>query len=227
MLQITTAAADRSLLTIAELRAAVGSKSRADDANLKDLGLRVASLIAGACKVVSADGYMPTLRRETLTETFRVAPEPGAGGGFGLRGERFHSHYFQARETIKLSRRPILSIASVTECGVALDDCQYEVDSGAGAVMRLYHDRYCNWRPGKIVFVYDGGWAAVPDGLKMAAVQAVRSFWATDLRDPSLRSKIIPGVSQKDYWNQQAGLVPQALPDNVMAMLQPYMNWSV
>jgi hypothetical protein len=230
MLEITTPAADRSLLTMAELRAAVGSKNRADDANLKELGLRVSSLIAGACKVISSGGNIATLRKETLTETFRLASSGDSVGHLGLEFAAFGRHYFVARETIRLARRPILSVASVTECGVALDpNCDYEIESGAGTIKRLRNDRYVNWRPGKIVIVYDGGWATVPDDLKMAAVKAVRMFWATDLRDPALRAKTIPGVSEVGYWNSMptGAYVPKQLPDDIMAMLGPYKNYSV
>jgi hypothetical protein len=225
MLQVTTPAADRQLLSMAELRTAAKTTSRADDANLKLVGLQIANAIAGICKVVSSGGNIPTLRKETLTETFRLASpgDPIVGGAF-----RFTRHSFTTCETITLSRRPILSIASVTEWGCVLDPCQYEVDSGAGTITRLYHDRYGHWRPGKIVVVYDGGWDTVPDDLKLAAIRGLQKIWFTDLKDPLLRSKTIPGVITKDYWNPQvSGVITQALPDDVVAMLRPYTNYTV
>ena len=69
MLSIPSPNTDRSLLTRAQLRAAVGVEDGSKDAALIDLGNYVAVLIAQACRVATAAGIPPTLRLETIVET--------------------------------------------------------------------------------------------------------------------------------------------------------------
>lgn len=69
MLSIPSPNTDRSLLTRAQLRAAVGVEDGSKDAALIDLGNYVAVVTAQACRVATAAGIPPTLRLETVVET--------------------------------------------------------------------------------------------------------------------------------------------------------------
>src|SRR6185312_7968968 len=97
---VTTPASELSLLTVEELRAAVGVTDASQDDALTALGARLSASIAKQCGVAS-DGVNPaTLLSETCTEVFRPT--------------RF-------QQDLVLSRRPVTSITSVTENGTALD----------------------------------------------------------------------------------------------------------
>src|SRR5690348_6633732 len=101
---VTTPATDLSLLTIAELRAAVGATDSSQDAELMVMGRRVSTSIARRCNVVSDAANPPTLLSETCTEVFRW---DGCG-------------------PLRLSRRPVTSVVSVTIGGDAVDAADYE-----------------------------------------------------------------------------------------------------
>jgi len=179
MFAVTTASTDNTLLTLAELRSAIGISDNSKDADLTTLGARVAAQIYKACNLAKDGATPPTLREETCSDTFR---------------ERL----FQ--EQIVLSRRPVTSIISVTECDVVLTTDQYELDAAAGILKRLCNDRETLWFPGKIIVEYVAGFATVPDDLKLAASKFVQSIYRTGGRDPLLRTVTIQGVSTREYW---------------------------
>src|ERR1051326_4761510 len=98
MLQVIVPAGDLNLLTIEELRLAVGLSLDDDsqDEKLQELGLRVSSMISAACCVAKDGVSPPTLLNEDLTETFRLVSET---------------------RNLFLSRRPVGAVTSVTEAG--------------------------------------------------------------------------------------------------------------
>jgi hypothetical protein len=174
---VTTPATDRSLLTLAELRAAAGISDSSKDAELTTLGNRIAASIASACLVARSGAVPPTLRLETITETFRVR---SCGG------------------PLMLSRSPVVSIASITEGLSALSASDYDNDNGR--LTRLSSDVVSSWASGLVTVVYDAGWSTVPDDLKLAAVKFVQAETQQDGRDPMLKSKTIEGVSSYEWW---------------------------
>lgn len=204
LLTVTTAAADRSLLTIEELRAAVGVTDGSKDAALTSLGLRVSASITAACKVWPAGATPPTLREEVLTETYR---------------------HRDRHAQLRLSRRPIVSITSITEDDTALTPDEYEVDPTTGIISRLDADwplQWLPWRACLITVVYTAGWATVPDDLKLAAVKLATTFWTEAGRDPNLRRVEVPGVLLREYWVPPT--TDPAFPQEVIDLLSPYMN---
>jgi hypothetical protein len=181
MLTVTTPATDLQLLTTAELRTAAGlaATDNGKDATLIAMGLRIASTMAKACKV-AASGVSPvTLREETLTETFRLKSR---------------------QDKLLLSRKPIVSVTSITEVDVALAESAFETETSAGMLTRLYDDHSACWPCGKIVVVYVAGWATVPDDLKLAATKFVQALTQQGDRDPMLKSKSIEGVASYEWW---------------------------
>jgi len=180
MLTVTTAASDLNLLTPAELRAAVGVEDSSQDAKLTTLGKRVSASLAAACRVASGGTSPPTLRLETLSETFRLK---------------------SCHKELILSRMPIVSVISVTEVDAALavDGTDFEIEANAGMLRRLSSDEPIDWTIGKTVVVYTAGWATVPDNLKNLADKLAVVFWGEGTRDPSLGSMEIPGVISETY----------------------------
>lgn len=201
MLTVTTPAADRGLLSLAELRAATGVTGSGQDADLRTLGQRVAAAITRFCRVPAAGATTPTLRAETLSETFRLSGPV---------------------DEIVLARRPVVSIVSVTLAGETLDPTAYESDAGAGLLYRLCGDARTCWPCGKIVVVYEAGFAVVPDDLRLAASKLATALWHEAGRDPNLRSESIPGVLDRQFWVSPASdpLVSQEVQD----LLAPHIN---
>ncbi len=194
---VTTPATDLSLLTTAELRAAVGVSDGSQDAALAILGRRVSTSIARQCNVVDDGTNPPTLLRETCTEIFRWS---GCG-------------------PLPLSRRAV-SIASVTIDGDAVDAADYEVNGRN--LYALSDDERTEWDSGKITVVYLAGFSTAPDDLKLAASKLVTATNAESGRDPSLKREDIPGVLEQEFWVAPSG--DPFLSREIADLLSPYVE---
>jgi hypothetical protein len=193
MLTVTTAAEDPTLLTIAELRAAIDVPT-GDDAVLDRLNRRVAAAICGVCRVAGAGATTPTLRLETLTEVFRLKSR--------------HAE-------LVLARRPIVEIVSAVEADETLTAADHESETSAGLLYRLdgSDNRSC-WAAAKITIVYRAGWETVPDDLRGIAAELAQTFWAEKARgDSNLRSEEIPGLISRTWWvdNSDTSPIPEKL----------------
>lgn len=199
MFQVIQPAGDLNLLTIEELRVAVGLASTDDshDERLETLGKRVSSMIAAACMVVKDGVSPPTLLLEGCVDSYRLKC---------------------AQEAIFLSRRPIYQMVSVTVAGALLtQDVDYEVDPASGKLMRLCGDNETWWQAGKTVVEYDVGYDPVPDDLKAIAAQLAGGYWADDGVDPMEKKLSIPGVVDIERW-VDAGADTQ-MPGDIMQRL--------
>lgn len=206
---VVTAATDLKLLTITELRRAAEVSDDSRDPDLLALGVRVAEALTGACRIATDGAVPPTLRLETLEDTFRLNKHSGR------RQQQVDL------EVIHLSRRPIVSISSVVEAGVTLDPSSYEVMAGSGALTRLFNDCPYKWALGKIVVSYTAGWAVVPQNLKLAASKLVGSIWSSPI-DPNERRINLPGVIEKERW---VGPKDEPLISaEIIELLGPYRN---
>lgn len=196
---VTVPADDLSLLTIEELRTAVGVTGAAEDAALKTLGSRLSASIAKQCCIAS-DGINPaTLMLETCTETFRAIRSP--------------------RELI-LARRPVTEITSVSENGALVDPADYEIRRGAGILTRLSGDRFSCFPSGKITVVYKAGFEDVPEDLKLAACKLAIALYSETARDPNLKRVNIPDVLEREYWVGPAD--DPLLSAEIQDLLAPY-----
>lgn len=178
ILTVTTEAASLLLLTDAELRRATGVASGQDEAHAA-LNKQIAAALTSRCNVRAYGAQPPTLRLETLSESFRLdCPS----------------------EQLILARRPIVEIVSVTEDGVAVSASDYEIDAAQGIVIRLCSDYPAWWSASKIVVAYRAGWETVPDNLRNAAMKLATVLWSEGGRESNLRSIDIPGVESREYW---------------------------
>jgi len=208
ILTVTTAATDLHLLTVDERRSAAGISDSSQDANLDALSLQIAAAISTECNVEASGTAVPTLKQETLTETFRAVCAP----------------------SLVLARRHAVTITSVTVDGTLLDPANYETDPESGIVYRLSNDIPCNWYARKVVVVYQAGFATVPSDLKMAASDFLRLAWQEKSRDPSLKSEEIEidGIerTKRDFWvgSVPGGAGEGAVPAIVSGQLQRYRN---
>lgn len=203
MLTITTPAASTALLTIEELRAAVGAKDGSKDVALARVGARVDATIARTCMIAAVPPTPPTLREEVLSETLRNVYE----------------------DAIILSRRPVSSITSVVVDDVTLDADEYEVDPETGMLYRLSEDVRISWCATVATIVYTAGWAAVPDDLKRAAELLALDFFSATGRDPNLRRVVVEGVGSHDYWVSPT--TDPLVSQEVLDLLSPYTQRSL
>lgn len=197
---VTVAATDVSLLTVAELRAAVGVSDNSRDAELAVLGRRVSTAIARQCCIVGDGVNPPTLLRETCTEVFR----------------------WTDCGPLRLSRRPVTSIVSATVDGSLIDAADYEISGGA-SLYRLSSDALSDWASGKITVIYVAGYATAPDDLKLAASKLVTALNAETARDPSLKREDIPGVIEREYWVGPSD--DPLLSAEISELIAPYREW--
>ncbi|WP_371346472.1 hypothetical protein [Ancylobacter sp. IITR112] len=205
MFTVTVPAEDRKLLTIEQLREAAGLEAGdvSRDGALESLGLAVADRIAQECAVTSDGVHIPTLKRETVSQTFRLSSSVSA---------------------LILARRFVASVSSLTIDGVAAAASDYELAAAAGMTRRLYDGRYGLWCPAVVVVSYQAGFSAVPDDLALAAMQAVQEQWSAKNRDPLLKRDKVDGMGEQEFWIGGFGAAGSgsAFSPAVQAMLDPY-----
>lgn len=213
VLTITTPAGNLTLLAPVELRAAVGlaESDQSQDAKLLMLEARVAAAIMSECNIAIGAGGEPTLKQETLTETFRSVDV----------------------EQMVLARRHGVTITSIVEDAVTLVANDYVVDPEAGMLIRLCSDIPTRWCASKIVIVYKAGFTTIPGDLKQAAMDFLSAAYRESGRDPFVKSEEIeiPDVerTRRDYW---VGSIPGqsnegAVPDIVSGQLKRFRNIAV
>lgn len=197
---VTTPASDLSLLTVSELRAAAGVTDSSKDAELAIVGRRVSSAIARQCRIADDGVNPPTPLRETCTEIFR----------------------WSDCGPLRLSRKPVTSVTSVTIDGSDVDAADYET-SGGSNLYALSDDEITDWESGKITVVYVAGFAEAPPDLKEAAAKLVTSIYHETARDPSLKREDIYGVAEFEYWVAPSG--DPLLSKDISDLLAPYRQY--
>lgn len=202
LFSVTTPVTNPSLLTLAELREAVGAQDGSQDAALLRLGRRVSAAIARACGIASDGVYPPTLLRETCTESFR------------LQGDL---------DNLRLLRRPVTSITSVTSDGTAVDAANYELNVRHGSLAYLLSGDVSGWPVEVTTVVYVAGYATAPDDLKEAAMRMITAFSSDLGRDPDLKRVSIPGVMEKEYWVAPSD--DPLLSAEIRDLLAPYVQF--
>lgn len=201
MFTVTSAASSRALLSLAEMKAALGITTSDYDARLTTLGLQISDAISLACGVPSDGLAIPTLLKETIVETLRL-PSPVV--------------------SIVLSRRFVYSVTSIVVAGTTLTANDYELDKASGVLRYLSAaGYYAEWPSGKTVITYAAGFNAVPESLKLIAATLLRETYAGDGKDPLVRGESFEGLGSIQYF--QSGLSGSSgLPKGVQEMLAPY-----
>lgn len=175
---VTAPASELSLLTIEELRESAGVSDGSQDAKLLRLGRRASASIARRCCIVT-DGINPaTLLLETCEEIFPCVSDC----------------------VLRLARRPVVELVSVTVDGTAADLAGFELNRAAGKVIYAPSGTIAAWPSGRVVVSYKAGFASAPDDLREAAMRAVPAFNSEIGQDPSLKREDIPGLGEREYW---------------------------
>lgn len=214
MLIVTTHATDPLLMTDEQMRLAAGlaADDTSQDAALALLNARISAEIYDYAGVAIGDnGKEPTLRQETLTETFRCPPSG----------------------PLILSRRHNVEIVSVAIDGETLDPTGYEVEAESGLLNRVVDQHLSRWRGSLITVAYKAGFVTVPPALVGAASDLIRFRRSEVERDPLVRSSRIrvDGIDevQTDYWvnsvtSGSASSTGVSIPPNVAAALTRFVN---
>lgn len=213
ILVVTDSEDDLQLLSIAQMRdaagLAVGDSSK--DTALRARGLAVAAGIMSECRIAVGQGNDPTLKQETLTETFYSVHEVSK---------------------LMLARRHNIAIISITVDGTALatDGTAFFVNPESGLVTYLSNDCPRRWCARKIVAVYQAGFEVTPPDLLQAALDYFRAITLEGDRDPSVKAESVevPGIETRrtELW---AGTLPgsasaSGLPDSVASQLGRFRN---
>lgn len=216
---VSVAAADRKLVTSAQVIEALGLAATTD--RIDALCEEISDAICRYCRVPEDGVKAPTLLVETIVETFRRSTKLEVGA----------FPYPASQPDFKglpLSRFPIQSITSIVEDGVTLSASTYEIDKAAGYVKRLLNGGEVYWTANKIVVTYIAGRDMTQElGLRSAAINAVREQYFADNRDPALRGVNVEGIGRRDYQIGGASGVSalaavQPFAPSVLAALEPY-----
>lgn len=209
-LVVTEKASDTLLAPIAVLRAAAGltAGDTSRDTELTDLGQRISAEIVEACRIAVGEGAEPTLRKETLTETFSGCCD----------------------DVLILSRRHNVKITSVTEDGNAVTIDARGLKSEAGLLERWVDGCRSRWWAKEIVVVYDAGFDTSPPSLVGVVTDLARMRLSQASVDPLVKSVRVEVMDvdtvQTDRWvGATPGSEPNgALPAEIMARLSRFMN---
>lgn len=196
VLTIPSPNTDRSLLTLAELRAAAGVMDNSKDSVLVPLGNYVSAMITSACKVARSGAIPPTLRLEDVEETFRLKSE---------------------QQSLVLARRPVTGIDTVVISDSEQGADDYEYEAASGLLYRLCGGGRTCWPCGETVVSYSAGYATVPDDLKYAAIRFVQAETTNAGRDPYLKRLRIEGLSEREWWVEPSK--ETVVPADVMSIL--------
>lgn len=206
---VTVPADDPWLLTIAQARMAAGlaANDTTQDAILQTLRARVSAEIYAECKIRGDGLNPPTLRQETITETFRIK---------------------SCDDTLFLGRK-FAQVTSITENGTLLVSTDTVIDGDAGMAQRISGTADINWQRGEVVVVYNAGFADVPYDLVGAAMDLARFRLSADSFDPLEKSKTIeiPGVEtvKVDRWvGSLPGAVSGPVPTEISAKISRYRS---
>jgi hypothetical protein len=156
-----------------------------------------------------------TFARETIRDVFRI------------ERHRFEHNINQNHELV-LSRRPIVSVASVVDWTGTVDPTLYEFDADAGV---LYHLWNCGdgtfaripWRSRTVTVTYVAGYilpddsgANLPADIQDAVLTLIRMRFKGKDRDPSLRSQSDGGIGNQSFW--------LGMPPDVQATINKYAD---
>lgn len=208
-----------SLTTLERVKLELGINDNATDDLLAIKISEASSDIAVRCA--------PTLRRETVTQTFY--PE-GWGGECALALRlRDYPVVGIIDRTVQEEIDEVLTdveIKGVVVDGVGLEAAEYRVVPENGLLYRVT-GRW-NWCQ-SIAVTYEGGYLLpgqegrnLPPSIESACVELVAGYWAARGRDPLVKAEEAPQVYRYEYW---VGAVGEAgdLPPGVMTKIAPYL----
>jgi hypothetical protein len=203
MLTVIAPAASSDLTTRATVKAELQIAGGGDDDFLSSAITRASAAVSRWCNRV--------FPLETVRETFRLD---------------------RTRPELVLSRFPVVSIASVTVDGTALDPAaDFEADGDRGILYRLdSRGKFMCWPSAVVVVEYSAGFLlpgdpnrTLPDDIERAALLLVKAEYFARIRDPLVKSEDVSGALSTSFWVGGFGN-GASLPPDVEGFLTPHRN---
>lgn len=212
MLTVVTAAETTKLTTLESVKDDLAITGTDEDTFLEKAISRASEFIVNHLKVGSADDGSVTIGRETLSERF------------DLDGSAPHLLFSRI-----VPRAWPCTVVSVTEGETLLAASEYRLEAG-GLLRRMSSDTPSDWPSGKVVAVYTAGWALpgdtgrnMPQVLEDAAIGLIKQARLNRTRDQTLRSEnILEGLYSYTLFAPSDN--PGGIPDDIAAMLAPFVN---
>lgn len=212
-LTVSAAVSDRSLVTLATVKAELGITDSASDTMLTRWIKELSDAVCEVCGVAADQVGRRTFLSEAVSIAYRSSEMPDGCDPAPLI----------------LPWRLPLTVSTVTEDGSALtvaDDV--ELNPMAGLLYRLDSDgSRTRWARGRVVITGTAGWALadMPAAISSAVTDAVRYRWYAHTRgDPLLRSYENPDVEKLTYMDSDRLEVVNGLPAAVVDRIGPYTN---
>lgn len=214
VLTATTAPTELELTTLARAKSALGVGGTGDDAKITEIIKRVSEAAISYMRVPEcSDGTYPHLGRGTYKETMTA---------------------YTRRFSVFLSRRPIVSVSSVTVGGVELAATEYIVNKRSAQIARVDEEgRPIPFSGDKIVVDYVAGYILpsdaenrdLPHQIEEAVIYAVKARMSDMGIDPNpeIKREKIDGAFEVEY--VVSGVTRQgasALPQKSMHALASY-----
>lgn len=211
ILEESTASAGPDLISLDDLKFALGITDTSEDAKLRAAITMQSRIIAEYCD--------RRFGRAEALETFIFDP------GENLR----------AREPLVLSLYPVAEIAEVSTAGATGQDYHFDSDSGRLWLTDIQNPYtflgpYGYWtQQGAVAITYSGGYdlpEQAPARLQRAVIEcvsAVRSAYGSGVRDPTIR-EVQHGDTRISYVSPSfaAGTTSQHLTPSVTDLIKPY-----
>jgi hypothetical protein len=208
--RVVVPAESTNLLTLDQVKIALGITDTTQDAELNRMIDRTSSSINNYCDRIFV--------RQTYRDHFRNI-----------------CNWLAPGEPIRTRQYPIptdpagLPLVVITENGMAVDSASIEVDIDAGWLYRLNGSGAVgSWSGLSIVVDYDAGYDTIPGDLQGAALDWIRIGQGAGGRDPLLRSETIPDViSQTWVTAVDLASASTSIPSSVRDSLWAYKYWTV
>lgn len=219
MFTVITAATNRDLTTLANLKADLDITGTAEDLYLQRAIKNITSRVCSYLNVPFAQDGTRTFGWEELNEKFVRSP--------WLRADRC--------EEMVLARKPVTDIVSVTVAGVLLDSSGYEFDGPAGILRRVWTPTYggISALPSdRTVVQFKAGWKlpgddspTIPDDIEAAVIEIIKGTRAARTRDPLVKTQWVTNIERLDFWVGSVagnGENTSGLPPDLTGLLDPY-----
>lgn len=131
----------------------------------------------------------------------------------------------RGRVVLPLVRWPVVSIDTVTENGLELEDeTDFRVDAASGRLYRLDAGGSCiiGWNCWPVVVEYDAGYEELPVDLVDGVISLVKARWFARERDPQLRAESAAGIYEAQYWFGGGPDAVGGLPPDIAAIFDLY-----
>lgn len=145
---------------------------------------------------------------ETVTDNFVSTDPSWSGGGYPSAGGCYFGRDNQQTNVLNLSRKPIVSVASVSENTSSLvSGTDYLIDNEGGALLRLSAgaDQGTHWGGPPLSVTYSAGFTTIPEDLVEIVLRLVTLRYSQRGRDPSIIERDQPGLGTTRYWVGGAG----------------------